>query len=69
VLPLDGGFGSPGRLQEVGINHIDYETYNDLYNGDIVYSICQGDSGGPNFDRESKRSEGLDRCDDLRAVE
>jgi hypothetical protein len=33
------GSGSPGQLQEVGINNIDYETSNDLYDGDIVYSV------------------------------
>jgi hypothetical protein len=35
----EGGFGSTGRLQEVGINHIDYETCNNLYDGDIVDSV------------------------------
>jgi hypothetical protein len=61
-----------GRLQEAGINHIDYETCNDLYNGDIVYSVmlcagspsscegnCQGDFGGSVFDRKSTKSDGL----------
>jgi hypothetical protein len=38
---LDDGSGSPGRLQEVGIIHIDYESGNDLYDGGIVcvYSV------------------------------
>jgi hypothetical protein len=71
-----------GRLQEVGINHIDCETCNDQCDGDIVDSVmlgagvpggsedsCQGDSGIPIFDRESMRPEGLDRCKDWRAVE
>jgi hypothetical protein len=44
----EGGSFSPGRLQEVGINHI-YETCNDLY--DLVpdggEDICKGNSGGP----------------------
>jgi hypothetical protein len=35
----DDGSRSPGRLQEVGIHHIDYERCNDLYGGDIVYSV------------------------------
>jgi hypothetical protein len=78
----EGGFGSPGRLQEVDINRIDYETCNDLYAGDIIDSVmfcagvlggcedsCQGHSGFLTFDRESTRSEGLDGCDNLRAVE
>lgn len=51
----EGGLGPTGRLQEVGINHIDYETCSDLYDGDIVdcsvpgggQNSCQGDSGGP----------------------
>jgi hypothetical protein len=73
----EGGFGSTGRLLEVGINYIDYEVWNDLYDSAIFYSImlcavvpgggedsCQGDFGGPIFDRESTRSKGLDRCDD-----
>jgi trypsin len=60
----EGGYGS-SRLQEVNVNYIDYETCNDLYNGDIVDSVmlcagvpgggkdsCQGDSGGPIFDQE-----------------
>jgi secreted trypsin-like serine protease len=77
----EGGFGSPGRLQEVDINHIDYVACKDLYDGDIIDSVmlyagvpggcedsCQGDSGGPIFDRESTRFEELDRCNDLRAV-
>jgi hypothetical protein len=71
-----------GCRQEVDFNHIDYETCNDLYDGDIIDSIkfcagvpggcedsCQGDSGGSIFDRENTRMEGLDRCDNLRAVE
>jgi neutral trehalase len=29
----EGGFGSPGRLREVDINHIDYVSCNDLYDG------------------------------------
>jgi hypothetical protein len=78
----EGGFGSPGRLQEVDINHIDYVTCSDLYDGDIIDSVMlyagvpgggadsfQGDSGGPIFYRESTRLERLDRCDDLHAVE
>jgi hypothetical protein len=60
----EGGNGS-SRLQEVNVNYIDYETCDDLYDGDIVDSImlcagvpgggkdsCQGDSGGPIFDQE-----------------
>ena len=60
----EGGYGS-SRLQEVNVNYIDYETCNNLYNGDIVDSVmlcagvpgggkdsCQGDSGGPIFDQE-----------------
>jgi hypothetical protein len=35
----EGAFSSPGRLQEVDINHIDYEICNDLYHGGIVYSV------------------------------
>jgi hypothetical protein len=35
----EGGFGSMGRLQEVDIGHVDYETCNDLYDGDIVDSV------------------------------
>jgi hypothetical protein len=35
----EGGFGSPGRLQEVDINHIDYVTCSDLYDGDIIDSV------------------------------
>jgi secreted trypsin-like serine protease len=71
----EGIFGSTGRLQEVGINRIDYETCSDLYDGDIDDSAmlfadvpgrcedsCQGDSGGPN---SRTRSEGLDRCEVL----
>jgi trypsin len=63
-----GGFGSPGRLQEVDMNHIDYVTCKDLYDGDIIDSVmlyagvpgggedsCQGDSGGPIFDRRIRR--------------
>jgi hypothetical protein len=40
----EGGFGSTGRLQEVSINHIDYETCNDMYDGDIVgcVMLCAG---------------------------
>jgi hypothetical protein len=40
-VTLDDGSSSPGRLQEVGIIHIDYESCNDLYDGDIVcvYSV------------------------------
>jgi hypothetical protein len=34
----EGGFGSSGRLQEVGINHI-YETCNDLSDGNIMFSV------------------------------
>jgi len=60
----EGGYGS-SRLQEVNVNYLDYETCNELYNGDIVDSVmlcagvpgggkdsCQGDSGGPIFDQE-----------------
>jgi hypothetical protein len=60
----EGGYGS-SLLQEVNVNYIDYETCDDLYNGDIVDSVmlcagvpgggkdsCQGDSGGPIFDQE-----------------
>jgi hypothetical protein len=66
---LDDGSGSPGRLQEVGIIHIDYESCNDLYDGDIVcvysvrHALCAGVPGvgehiarrlcGLTFDRES----------------
>ncbi len=40
-VTLDDGSGSPGRLQEVGTIHIDYESCNDLYDGDIfcTYSV------------------------------
>jgi hypothetical protein len=43
----EGGFGLTGRLQEVGINHIDYEMCNDLYNGGLVDSamLCVGVPG------------------------
>jgi hypothetical protein len=41
----DDGSRSPGRLQEVGINHIDYERCNDLHDGDIVYSVMLCDDG------------------------
>lgn len=78
-----GDFGSTGQFQEVGSNHIDHETCNDLYDGDIVDSVmhcvgapcsgeysCQHGSGSPIFDpRESTRSEELDRYVALRAVE
>jgi hypothetical protein len=40
---LEGGFGSTGRLQEVGINRIDYYTCNVLYDSEIVdcsASVC-----------------------------
>jgi hypothetical protein len=60
----EGGYGS-SLLQEVNVNYIDYETCDDLYDGDIVDSVmlcagvpgggkdsCQGDSGGPIFDQE-----------------
>jgi trypsin len=60
----EGGNGS-SRLQEVNVNYIDYQTCNNLYNGEIVDSVmlcagvpgggkdsCQGDSGGPIFDQE-----------------
>jgi trypsin len=60
----EGGYGS-SRLQEVNVNYIDYETCNELYDGDIVDSVmlcagvpgggkdsCQGDSGGPIFDSQ-----------------
>jgi trypsin len=60
----EGGPGS-SPLKEVNVNYIDYETCNNLYNGDIVDSVmlcagvpgggkdsCQGDSGGPIFDQE-----------------
>jgi hypothetical protein len=39
----EGGFGSTGRLQEVGIHPVDYEPCNDLYDGEIVdcpVSVC-----------------------------
>jgi hypothetical protein len=43
-----GDFGSTGRLQEFGINHIDYETCNSLYDRDIVDSVmlCADVDGG-----------------------
>jgi hypothetical protein len=43
----EGDFGSTGRLQELGINLIDYKTCNDLYGGNIVESIilCVGVPG------------------------
>jgi hypothetical protein len=60
----EGGSQS-SRLKEVNVNYIDYETCNDLYDGDIVDSVmlcagvsgggkdsCQGDSGGPIFDQD-----------------
>jgi trypsin len=63
----ESGFGSSGRLQEVGINLIDYETCNNLYDGDIADSVvlcvgvpgggedrCQDYSGGSIFDRERR---------------
>jgi hypothetical protein len=63
----EGGFGSMGRLHEVDINHIDYETYNDLYDGDIVDSvmpvclavlkILAKATDIPIFDQKSTRSE------------
>jgi hypothetical protein len=48
----DGGSGSPGWLQEVGINHMKKVAKATLRS---------------HFDRENKRSEGLDQCDDFRA--
>ena len=64
----------------MAINQTDYETCNDLYDGDIVYSVimlcvrvprggedsCQGDSAVP-LSIGKHKSQGLDRCDDLRA--
>jgi hypothetical protein len=32
--PVESGFGSTGRLQEVGINHIAFGKCDDLYDGD-----------------------------------
>jgi hypothetical protein len=64
----------------VGINHIDCKKCNNLYDDDIVDSIMLCVSGPvmkiakatPTVPiylfSESTRSEGLDRCDDLRAV-
>jgi hypothetical protein len=62
----------------VAINQTDYETCNDLYDGDIVYSVimlcvrvprggedsCQGDSA---VLLSIWKHKSLDRCDDLRA--
>jgi hypothetical protein len=39
VKTSEGAFGSPGQLQEVSINHNDYEMSNNLYDGDMVYSV------------------------------
>lgn len=39
VATSEGASGSPGRLQEVGVNPIDYETCNDMYDGDNLYSV------------------------------
>lgn len=33
---LKGGFGSTGRLLNMEINHVDYEAFNDLHDGDTV---------------------------------
>jgi hypothetical protein len=35
----EGGFGSSGRLQEVGINNTNHDTCNNLNDGDIVDSV------------------------------
>jgi hypothetical protein len=42
----EGGFGSTGRLHEVGINNLDCGTCNDLYDGDIVDFIMLCVDGG-----------------------
>jgi hypothetical protein len=43
-----GAFGSPGRLQEVDIDHIDHDTCGNLKDGDIVDSVmlCVDVPGG-----------------------
>ena len=65
---LEDGFGSTGRLQEVGINCIDYERCNNLNDGKIVdysVSVCLVaikivSRLRPIFDRESMSLERVD---------
>jgi hypothetical protein len=40
-VAFQNGIGSTGRLDEVGSDHIDYQTYNDMCNSDIADSRCR----------------------------
>jgi hypothetical protein len=79
VAALEDGFGSTGGLQKVCINRIDYVTCNDLCDEEIVdcsVSVClaaikivaKATPAIP-FRSGKHEPEGLDRRDDLRAVE